>query len=593
MKPLLKVTGRQEQGGALMMTLVMTGIALAILASTMSWSSQNTRLTHRTIQYHRSVAAAEAATEKVVSQMARDFLIGGDKQVADNLVSYRSIVPTGSDSSYWSSWEFNDTATAGQTSVLVGAATNYVLANSAYAGLRAFSTTYRVAAHARLNGTTENVVGGVLQEIHLARIPIFQFAWFSSGDTEISCGQPFKITGRVHTNGKLYVEPDNALTFQSSVTAVSDVLFQRHPLDTRGAPAGSVVYQVQPETPVPALTLPIGTTNSPEAIRQIIQPPPTGEDPNSALGRLRYYNLADLLIIVNDTGITATSGKFNNFMTVVPPDEVATFVGVANSFTDARESKVVKPVDINIGLFTEWSRTNTSLRVALGQIPLTNGFAMTNTVSTYDVASVYVLDQRTLAGTNLSAVRVYNGKVLPRRGLTIATARPLYVQGHYNQTNNANLATTNTSSARPASLVGDAITVLSTAWQDSKSTLTVGSRGAAPTTVNAAFLTGAVETTKGKYSGGVENFPRFLETWGSANAFTYNGSMVKMFPSLYATNAWNNNNNIYAPPKRDWAYDISFNDPQRLPPLTPGLLTVIRGQWATLPPDQNYVSVSP
>lgn len=578
MKTLFTLSRRQHQASALVLTMVMTGVALAILASTMSWSSQNTRLTHRTIQYHRSVAAAEAATEKVLSQMARDFLIGGDKQVADNLVSYRSIVPTGSDSSYWSSWEFNDTATAGQTSVQVGVATNYVLANSAYAGLRAFSTTYRVAAHARLTDTMENVVGGVLQEIHLARIPIFQFAWFSSGDTEISCGQPFKITGRVHTNGKLYVEPDNALTFQSSVTAVSDVLFQRHPLDTRGAPAGSVVYQVQPETPVPALTLPIGTTNSPEAIRQIIQPPPTGEDPNSALGRLRYYNLADLLIVVNDTGVTATSGKFNNFVTVVPTNEVATFVVLTNSFTDARESKVVKPVDLNIGAFTEWSRTNTNVRAALGS---------------NDVASVYVWDRRTLPGTNLGGVRVSNGLKLPPRGLTIATARPLYVQGHYNQTNTVNLATTNTTSARPASLVGDAITVLSTAWQDSKSTLAVGSRGAAPTTVNAAFLTGAVETTKGKYSGGVENFPRFLETWGSANAFTYNGSMVKMFPSLYATNAWNNNNNIYAPPKRDWAYDISFNDPTKLPPLTPGLLTVIRGQWATLPPDQNYVSVSP
>ena len=59
-----------------------------------------------------------------------------------------------------------------------------------------------------------------------------------------------------------------------------------------------------------------------------------------------------------------------------------------------------------------------------------------------------------------------------------------------------------------------------------------------PTTVNAAFLTGAVDTTLGHYSGGMENFPRFLETWGSANVFTYNGSMIKMFPSLYATNVW-------------------------------------------------------
>src|SRR5208283_3156195 len=111
---------------------------------------------------------------------------------------------------------------------------------------------------------------------------------YSSGDMEISCGQPFDITGHVHSNGKLYVEPDNSLTFESDVTAVLAVLFQRNPLDTRHAPAGGVVY-VQtnsPSFPVAALTLPIGTSNTPEAIREIIEPPPSGEDPNSSLGQL-------------------------------------------------------------------------------------------------------------------------------------------------------------------------------------------------------------------------------------------------------------------------------------------------------------------
>lgn len=577
MKTLLSSSRRRQHGGALAITLVMTGVALAILASTLSWSANSTRLTHRTIQYHRSVAAAEAATEKVLSRMTRDYLIGGPKQVADNLASYQSLVPTSTDSSHWANWQFTDAATAGRTSVQATAGTNYVLGNSAYAGLRAFVTTYRIASHAQLTGVTEDVEGGVLQEIQLMNIPIFQFAWFSSGDTEISCGQPFKVTGRVHSNGKIYVEPDNALTFQSSVTAVSEILFQRHPLDTRGTPGGSVVYQVTPETPVPALTLPIGTTNSPEAIRAIIQPPPTGENPNSPLGQLRYYNLAEVIITVTNNGIKATSGRFNNFTTLIPTNEVASFVVLTNSFTDRRESKVVRPVDINVGVFTEWSRTNQNVRLALGS---------------NDVYSIYVLDQRTLPGTNLSAVRVYNGRKLPSRGLTVASPSPMYVRGHYNQPTDGYLATTNTTTTKPASLVGDAVTVLSGNWSDANSTAAVGDRNATPTTVNAAFLTGAVETTKGKYSGGVENFPRFLETWGSGNAFTYNGSMVKMFPSLYATNAWGKSD-VYAPPKRDWAYDLCFNDPQKLPPHTPGMLTVWRGRWATLPPGKNYVSATP
>jgi hypothetical protein len=47
--------------------------------------------------------------------------------------------------------------------------------------------------------------------------------------------------------------------------------------------------------------------------------------------------------------------------------------------------------------------------------------------------------------------------------------------------------------------------------------------------------------------------------------------------------------NVYKPPKRDWAFDLNFNDPTKLPPLTPSLLVVIRGQWATVAPNQTTV----
>lgn len=569
-----------EAGSALMLTMVMLGVALAILASAMAWSASSTRMTHRSIQHSRSVVAAEAATEKVVSKMSQDFINGGEKLVQDNLNNYRSMVPNSSDSSFWKNWEFNDAAgTVGGTYVMGNASSKYVLLNSSYSGLRGFITTYTVVSHAREMNVLQDVVGGVLQEVQLARIPIFQFAMYSSGDMEISCGQPLAITGQVHANKTLYVEPDSTLTFQSAVTAVTDILFQRHPDDTRGAPAGSAVYE-KPElkkSPVAAMTLPIGTTNSPEAIREIIQPPPTGENPNSPLGRLRYYNQSEMIIVVSNTGISATSGKFNNFATIIPTNELNWIVTTTNSFRDAREGKTVRPIDINVGNLTAWSQTNTSLRFAL---------------ASNNVSSVYVVDRRTLSGTNLGAVRVSNGQVLPSRGLTVATARPLYVQGHYNQTSAANLPTTNTSTTKPASLVADAVTILSANWTDAKSTLAVGSRTALPTTVNAALLTGVVETTPGKYSGGMENFPRFLETWGAANVLTYNGSMVRMFPSLYATNAWGKSD-VYAPPKRNWAYDINFDDATKLPPLTPSLVKVFRGQWATVAPNKNTVAVAP
>jgi hypothetical protein len=253
---------------------------------------------------------------------------------------------------------------------------------------------------------------------------------------------------------------------------------------------------------------------------------------------------------------------------------LSSFVFTNNSFWDAREGKTVMPIDVDVGAFANWCTNNSagsvSLRSALGA----------------DVASVYIWDRRTLPGSELGAVRLTNGLRLPPLGLTVVTPRPLYVLGHYNQLSAANLGTTNTSTTLPASLMADAVTILSRNWSDAKSTQGVGSRNAAPTTVNAAILAGAVETAGGNYGGGMENFPRFLETWGLANAFTYNGSMVKMFPSLYATNRWGLAN-VYAPPKRNWAYDLNFENPALLPPKAPSLQKVFHSQWATVAANQT------
>jgi hypothetical protein len=579
MKSRIPSSRPKENGSALALTLILTTIALAILASVMAWSTTSARLTHRSIQYTRSVAAAEAATEKVVSEISRDFLYGGEQLVSANLDHYRSgTVPTTSDSSYWSSWRFDDAnGNAGYTHVERTPGLNYVVLGSTYAGLKGYVSTYTVVSHASDDGSSQQLKAGVLQELQLAGIPIFQFAMYSSGNMEISCGQPFSVTGRVHANKELFVEPDNALTFESGVTAVVDIHdMQRDPLDTRGAPSGGVVY-VYPDqrvTPVAAMTLPIGTTNTPEAIREIIEPPPIGEDPTTPIGRLRYYNQCDMVVKVTDTDVIATSGRFNNFGTLITNSEVALFISTNASFLDNRESKTVLPVDIDIGALKTWSETNSNLRLAMGTAKLN---------------SVYVVDNRTLPGNTLNAVRVLNGTQLPTNGLTVATGRPLYVLGDFNA---PVPGSTNTANTRPASLVADALTILSANWSDANSTADVSARVAAPTTVNAAFLTGVVETTQGHYSGGMENFPRFLESWGLGNAFTYNGSMVKMFPSLYATNAWGKAN-VYVPPRRNWAYDASFDNPTRLPPKTPSLLKVLRTRWTTTLPDQNVAAATP
>jgi len=382
-----------------MLTLILTAVALVILAGAMDWAATSTRTTYRYDQYGRAVAAAEGDTEKVIAQVKNDFVNGGLAVVNANLSSYSQLTPTPADSAYWSDWEFNDASGhTGRTFVQYQNATNYMVLGSAYAGLKGFVTPITVVSDARQINDPQNVVGAVYQQVQLAQIPIFQFLMYTTGDMEISCGQPFYITGRVHSNGELYVEPDNLLTFESSVDAVGDILFQRDPLDTRGPPAGSVVYQIQPQSHSDVLNLPIGTNNTPSAVREIIEPPPAGESPASPMGQLRYYNQVDMVLIVSNASVTAESGSFNNFATAVPADQVALFVSTNSSFTDNRESKVVQPVDVDIGALTAWSATNTTVRTALGG---------------RDVSSIYVLDRRNLGAGQLGAVRVENGLQLP------------------------------------------------------------------------------------------------------------------------------------------------------------------------------------
>ena len=286
----------------------------------------------------------------------------------------------------------------------------------------------------------------------------------------------------------------------------------------------------------------------------------------SVKGYILTSNKADLVVLVSNTTVTVKSGLFNNFASTVTPGEWSQWLKTNVTFTNPREGKTIKTTEIDVDKLRLWSASNTNLWPALGG---------------RDVRSLYVADLRSQTGSTESGVRLKNGQVLPPLGLTVASPNPLYVQGHYNAPS-FHLGTTNTSSTKPAALVGDSINVLSTAWNDSNSSSNLSSRVAADTTVNAAFMGGIVPSNGTSYSGGVENFPRFLEDW-SNRTLAYNGSMVVMYYSKIATNTWGGSG-VYSPPIRQWTFDLNFMDVTKLPPGTPEVRALIRGQWAQIKP---------
>ncbi len=572
---------RPERGYALMMVLLFTGVSLLALGGALSWTSSNSIQIERNNRYFTAVAAAEAATEKILARITTDYRAAGESAVYANLAAYRALVPTSSESTFWSNFEFNNAqGAAGQTFVDRITSEAYVDLNSQYEGLKGWASTYRILSNAHEVGSPYNVIGAVNQDIQVASIPIFQFAIFYGLDLEINTMTTMTVNGRVHCNGILYTYPSAALTFKSDVTSVGKIIKTRKPGDpaySASPPSGSIAYQGQKDTGVASLNLPIGTNNTPAAIRQVIEVPPASEAISSAMGQQRYYNKAELLILVTNSTVTvAAKTPLSAVSTSIPWSQVTNFVSTNVAFTDQREAKTVRLTEIDVSKIEAWSLTNTTIQSVLGP--------------NHPVNLIYVADSRTTTGSQLDAVRLVNGQTMPARGLTVATPNPLYVKGHYNQPTAAHLGTTNTSNAKAASLVSDALTILSSTWSDALSGGSYTARDAVNTTVNAAILTGIVETTNSPalYSGGVHNLGRFLEDWTS-RTFTCNGSMVVLFPSAKATAPFQQPGAYYYPPARNFAFDLNFADITKQPPGTPELRALIRNYWALAPPNSTNI----
>ena len=198
----------------------------------------------------------------------------------------------------------------------------YVDLNSQYQGLKGWASTYRVLSNARELNSPYDVVGAVNQDVQVASIPLFQFAIFYGLDLEVNTMTTMNVNGRVHCNGTIYTYPSATLTFKSDVTSVGKIIKTRKPGDpaySSAPPPGSIIYQGQKDTGVASMSLPIGTNNSHGAVRQVLEVPPGSESVTSPIGQQRYYNKAELLVLVTNNAVTvAAKTPFSTSPTVIP-----------------------------------------------------------------------------------------------------------------------------------------------------------------------------------------------------------------------------------------------------------------------------------
>jgi hypothetical protein len=662
-----------------MIIMLFLVVCLVVFASVMYWISSNGTVTARNNQFNMSEAAAEAATEKVLSQMNYDYVA---QSLSNSGAYYGSkFLPT-TNINQQAHWLINDQASwpiqyvyrdtngqPNQISVNMGVwTTNTVPLGSQYTNLYGLVQPCTITATATPISTNVPyaVPATVTESIQFASIPLFQFAIFYNMDLEIDPGSTMTILGAVWSNGGIWTGA-TVLTLQNTVSAVGIATntandpFCTNPQYTG---TGKSTYSMvgQPTSGNDRITMPIGTNNDPAAVHAIIDMPPAAYAMNTAAafttnGQIYLANAADLYLTNFSTGTNWGSLRPNctnanyfqsnacmilyyqdavgapPYWTQIPYDfyllktnygtvagwwtnYVVTngFYGSSNiahfncysnvqyagysfltndTFVDWREGwnsgspKTVQAVQIDIKKFNIWL-TNT---------PANNGGKTYNDLcnqsshKSHPIDSIYIYNNVPLTRTTLPAVRVANGAMLPSqtlgKGFTVVTAQPMYVWGDYNASNSSgsSLGQNSTTYTWPAALMADSITILSPNWDDG---ITTKNPPAKTTTVNAAMLEGIVRSTtnSGIYSGGLENFLRLLEDWSSSTVpLWYNGSIIVMFPSQYATNSWHgpgsgaNSSYYYGAPKRNWAFDTNFVQQAGLPPITPQAKGVIRANW--------------
>jgi hypothetical protein len=460
----------------------------------------------------------------------------------------------------------------------------------------------RVAVEAPGRGNPSASVTRLFQK---ADAPIFQAAIFYEMNLEIHPGPDMYVNGLVHSNANLYASPggSNNLTFERPVSYSGDYLAGFAPGDpgrpsqpvAPGYGANATLSKVSRMDPLGNEAANVFNTTDAnpnnDGFRELIERPSAAAPDPAELSAIRFYNQAGLKILV-DTALPANS-----------PDRVKVFNREGARITQTSVVNAAKAA-LSAGETFQDNRETASMLVTtvdlskLDAIVTAMGSASKPTDRTYNNV-VYIADVsanprgEVPAGGKKKAIRLRNGAVLSG-DLSIASENPVYIQGDFNTGGPPSSVPSNaTNGSSPLSafatpqapgytrkscaVFGDAVTVLSNNWSDSAST-----RTASNTTVNTAIFGGIIPTdyqvtpsVRSGYSGGAENFPRFLENWSGKN-LCYYGSMVSMFVSQQANGIWGKSN-VYSPPNRRWFFDSNFIS--RPPPGTLSSITYSRGRW--------------
>ncbi len=443
---------------------------------------------------------------------------------------------------------------------------------------------------------------GMTEDAWARRTSLFMYQIFFENDLEVLPGPNFNLQGLIHTNEDLYLNSNSTLNiYTDSLTSAGDIYRGR--LDknavggtvniTTGDKDGNLVKMESDDDSENDDWIDIATSNW------------SGTVKDSSLGATRqeapdlrsfepggYYDTNSGISIYVDTSGTETLYEitYEGSTVVRTSDELGGALTETEVY-DYRENPSggdpslndpVKVTNVDVNL----------LKNALGYYPDNGVIYMTRDDAVADTdGDEYNPDP----GRNVAGFKLVEGEVLPN-ATTFVSDLPVYVEGNFN------LHTSSDPEAdtwKPCAVVSDAITLLSENWDDSKSNwkdpaVNPGTNmpSAASTEFNLVLITGNVPTRSGQYSGGFENFPRFLESW-SGRTVDISGGFIQLFRSKYATGSWSYGN-YYRAPNRDWKSEPRFSNLNDLPPefvdmFPSAAISVIYSDWSLINRDESDI----
>jgi hypothetical protein len=417
------------------------------------------------------------------------------------------------------------------------------------------------------------------------KVSPWNWAIFYVDPLEIQPGALMNVTGWVHTNSNLYTG-HSLLHFQSKVTYGSDWIVGFRPGDARApngsAPEGptspSYVANLPPAYDVAQQPFGLDSTRifsttdanpNNDSYHELLEPPVAGYvDP---LAGKRYYDQAGVKVLIDGSNNITIKDQGNNTLSASTSGSGGVLYFVINAALTTNQS-------------IQDNREGASIRLTTLDVGAVSAKIKDGTVSGFN-RIIYISDTSASAsgGTPKRGIRLKNGAVMPDGGLTVVSQNPIYIQGDYNtggsnppsNSGDPSKPQINGYNREPCAVITDAVNLLSNSWSDSKASSDLSVRVASNTTFNTAIVSGIVPSLNNNYSGGAENFPRFLENW-SGKTLTYYGSMVELYKSRQSIGIWGGGN-VYNAPIRQWYFDPNLlvnNPPGTLP-----VYSYVKGRW--------------